>query len=246
MFEKIPMAHMKIATWNLESINRLTPGREDAFLNAMEKVEADVWVLTETWTDFKLLPGYELVAQSSKARDLSPERRWVSIWARSCLTCEQLTIQSQPDRMACVRIVQPSQRDVVLVGTVLPWPGDKLWPGATGFCNALADQASDWTRLQEYNEAGSFLVAGDFNQAIPYQRWYGSKQAAKALKDQDLVCLTPGSDPLTGKPRIDHLCIGRDGLRPPVLRQVGTWEIPRLAGKPITDHSGVYADLDVG
>ena len=78
MFEKIPMAHMKIATWNLESINRLTPGREDAFLKSMEKVEADVWVLTETWTDFKLLPVYELGAQSSKARDLAPERRWVS------------------------------------------------------------------------------------------------------------------------------------------------------------------------
>jgi exonuclease III len=240
------MAQMKIATWNLESINRLTPRREDEFHRTMKKIEADVWVLTETWTDFKPLPGYELVAQSSEARDLNPERRWVSIWARSSLTYEQRTIQRQPDRMACCRIEQPGQRDMVVVGTVLPWPSDKLWPGATGFCNALADQASDWRRLQETNDTSSFLVAGDFNQAIPYQPWYGSKQAAKALQVQDLVCLTPGNDPLTGKPRIDHFCVKSDGPRTPVLRHVDTWEIPLLAGKPITDHSGVYIDLDVG
>lgn len=236
---------MKIATWNLESINRLTPDRGDAFLKAMERVEADVWILTETWIDFKPLPGYELVAQSSKAHDLSPERCWVSIFARSNLTYEKRKIQSQPDRMACGRIEQPGQRDMVVVGTVLPWPSDKLWPGATGFCNALADQATDWVQLQEHNDDCIFLVAGDFNQAIPYQRWYGSKRAAKALQTQDWICLTQGNDPLTGKPLIDHICINRDGIRQAVLPQIGTWEVPCLAGKPITDHSGVYAYIDV-
>ena len=57
---------MKIATWNLESVRPLTPPRRAAFLDAMRKVDADVWVMTETWADFSPPPDYQLVAQSGQ------------------------------------------------------------------------------------------------------------------------------------------------------------------------------------
>lgn len=72
----------------------------------------------------------------------------------------------------------------------------------------------------------------------------GCKGATRSIS-RYCVCLTPGNDPLTDKPRIDHVCISRGGLGPSSMPQVGTWEIPFLAGKPITDHSSVWADLDV-
>jgi hypothetical protein len=240
---------MKIATWNLESINRLTPDRGNAILGAMQEVNADVWVLTETWVGLDPLPGYELASQSCKANDLTPERCWVSIWVRSSLTSSALDINSrrQRERMAGVQIMNPHGGDFVVVGTVLPWSSDRLWPGAAGFCEALADQAAEWKRLQAIPEIGTFMVAGDFNQSLPNQLRYGSKQGATALSDtlreRDLFCLTPESDPLTAKPRIDHVCINRRGLQPPFLPQVGTWVVPPYRGKVVTDHAGAFADL---
>ena len=128
---------MKIATWNLESVRPLTPPRRAAFLDAMQKVNADVWVLTETWADLVPLPDYQPVVKSEAAEDLTPDRRWVAIWVKKCFSAERQDIRSQPDRMACCRIEQPEQRDLVVVGTVLPWLSDKQNRGAKGFCKAL-------------------------------------------------------------------------------------------------------------
>jgi endonuclease/exonuclease/phosphatase family metal-dependent hydrolase len=238
---------MKIATWNLESAHRLTPSRKTAFLDAMRKVDADVWVLTETWVDFSLKPDHRLVAQSRWADDLRPDQCWVAIWARESLQTKPLDIESQPDRMACGRIEQPGQSDLVVVGTVLPWPNDKQWPGATGFCEALDLQAGEWKQLRGTPETCTLVVAGDFNQSLPNKRYFGSAKGATALSDAlarlDLDCLTLGDDPLTGEPRIDHICLSRSGLQSPVVPRTGAWEVPCLREKPITDHAGVSADL---
>lgn len=243
---------MKIATWNLESLNRLTQDRKEAFHKAMEKVEADVWVLTETWSELEPLTGYKLVAQSCPAEDLKDSGRcWVAIWVRSSLASIELEIQSpkQRDRMAAVQIKNPNGGGIVVTGTVLPWNSDKLWAGSDGFCQALAHQTTEWKRLHEIHSTYTFLVSGDFNQSLPSQSRYGSKQGAKdlleTLKQQELFCLTQGSDSLTGKPRIDHICISRKSLQSSFVPQVGTWAVPCLKEKPITDHSGVFAVLDI-
>ena len=125
--------------------------------------------------------------------------------------------------MACARIKQPGQLDLVVVGTVLPWPSDKQCRGAKGFCKALDVQAGEWERLRGTPDTCTLVVAGDFNQSVPYVRYYGSTEGATALSDAlarlDLDCLTSGDDPQTGKPRIDHICISRSGLHPPSFRE---------------------------
>jgi hypothetical protein len=241
---------MKIATWNLESSNRLTPPRNAALLDGMRQVNADVWVLTETWTDFSLEPGFERVAQSDRAQDLTPERRWVAIWVKTARKGTPERPQAQPDRMASTRLTQPGQRDIVVVGTVLPWPNDSQWPGAMGFCKALDAQAREWKRLRGRPDACSLVVAGDFNQSFPYQRYYGSKDGATALKSAldglGLDCVTQGDDPWAHRPRIDHICISQNALPSPVVLSVGTWTVPPYGRKPITDHAGVFASLEEG
>ena len=238
---------MKIATWNLESVRPLTSPRRAAFLTAMREVDADVWVLTETWADLVPLPDYQPVVESGAAEDLTPDRRWVAIWVKKCVSAERQDIRSQPDRMGCARIKQPGQSDLVVVGTVLPWPNDRQWPGATGFCEALDGQAGEWERLRGTPDTSTLVVAGDFNQSVPYVRYFGSTKGATALLEtltaQGLFCLTPGIDPLTDTPRIDHICISRSGFRPPFLPRIDTWKVPRIGEKPITDHAGVSADL---
>jgi hypothetical protein len=241
---------MRIATWNLESYSKLTPAREVALRQAMAEVKADVWVLTETWLDFSPGAGYKLVAQSFGAVDLKkwPKRCWVEIWVKSNLDARRLEVRKCSDRMACGRIENPGQRDVVVVGTVLPWFGDELFPAADDFCKALKGQVADWGLWGSPRTSG-FIFAGDFNQSLPYQKDYGSKKGANALntafKTHNLLCLTEGNNPLTGIPRIDHICISPSSLQPLRTPPAGTWAVPAVGGKPITDHSGAYGDLDL-
>jgi endonuclease/exonuclease/phosphatase family metal-dependent hydrolase len=213
-------------------------------------VNADVWVLTETWEQFSPGDGYRLAAESSLADDLKtwPDRRWVAIWVKSAFEAKRQEVHSQPDRMACAQIKKPGQRDVVVIGTVLPWHFDPLWLYPAGFFAALAIQVDEWGRLWGTPRTSGFIVAGDFNQSLPCQKRRGSEQGEialkEALKSHDVLCLTEGSDSLTGIPRIDHICVSRTALRPTFIPQAGEWPIPCIGEKEISDHSGVFADLE--
>lgn len=237
---------MRIATWNLQSDKPLSEKRLDLFRQAMVEVGADVWVITESWTDFCPLSGYRLVSQSSQAVDLGSTRRWVAIWSR--LDAEPLDLEGQPERMAGGRIRNSGGRATVVVGTVLPWPFDPQWPSSTGFRAALDIQSAEWMRISKL-EDGDFFVAGDLNQSLPNQRYYGSKQNEIALYDVfeslNLLCLTLGNDSSTGAPRIDHILADRKCTRSSDSPDVGTWAIPCINEKQITDHSGAFVDVDI-
>ena len=114
---------------------------------------------------------------------------------------------------------------------------------------ALADQAAEWETLRGGPAIGTLLVAGDFNLAVPYPRYFGSRQSVEALDDalqrHDLVCLTPGNASIEDSPRIDHICIQRSGLKSSRLPLPGDWAVPLVQEKPITDHVGVFVDLDL-
>ena len=240
---------MKIATWNLQSDKPLLRERETLFLQAMNEVNADVWVLTETWEQFSPGDDYRLAAESSPSDDLLPvDRRWVAIWVKSSFTTAQQAVQLEQDRMACVLVTKPGQGDVVLIGTVLPWHFDKRWLYAAGFCAALTIQVAEWKRRREKFHSCVYSVAGDFNQSLPCKQRRGSKQGEialnNAIKSQDLKCVTEGNDSLTSTPRIDHICVSQSGLRHSFIPKAGEWAIPLIGEKEITDHSGVFADLE--
>ena len=242
---------MRIATWNLESRVNPWPERDSAFRTAMSEVDADIWVLTETWIDYAPSVGFQLVAQTFGAKDLlysanATKRCWVSIWAKSTLASTPQTVTHQPDRMASCRIHLPDHRDLVVVGTVLPWgSSDALWPATDGYCAALNDQAVGWNLLRTGVAPCDFVVAGDFNVHFTYKPSYGRKPErtlSEVLASQELQCLTLGNVPQTEKAAIDHFCMSRSSIQTRTPR-VGTWPIPTSMGKPITDHHGVFADL---
>ena len=244
---------MRIATWNVQSLRKLYPEREAAFHSAMANVVADVWVLTETWKTFSPGEGYRLMAESILGEDLKiwktwADRRWVTIWVKSDLHAKHQKVKIQPDRMACCRIEMPDVQDIVVVGTLLPWgSNDYLWPGLDGFCTSLVSQAAEWRAMRGEQKNCTLVVAGDFNQSIPFDECgykRGETILNKALKNLDLMCLTQGKCQFTNKPRIDHICVSRSGFDPESPPQSKNWEIPSCNGKPVTDHSGVYVDLE--
>lgn len=242
---------MRISTWNLESCNARSPAREEFFRQAMADVCADIWVLTETWFGFCPCDGYRLVSQSSEAEDLGTgsNRCWVSIWAKSCFNSRSYDIRCQPQRMACGRIEIPGQMDIVAVGTVLPWVSDKSFLGTDGFCKAVREQDDDWAPHQTGLEPCAYLVAGDFNQSLPHISRYGSKDGETAvnsvLEKHGLRCFTESKVLPSGKPMIDHICFSQSCLKSKSVPNVGTWDTPLINEKPITDHVGVFVDLEV-
>lgn len=239
---------MRIATWNLESAKSLSPAREAAIHRAMDEVEADAWVLTETWIDFSPGQGFCLAAHSIGASDFEPttSQCWVAIWSR--YDAASLEIRGQAARLACAAIKNSDGRKSLVAGTVLPWRSDRLWPGDQGFREAIQQQATEWQRLRATSASATFVVAGDFNQSLPYRPHYGSKQnhseLEQALLANDLMLLTTGDDPLTNLPRIDHICIHRSDLGNVRPSQAQTWRVPLSSGNcPASDHSGAFIDI---
>ena len=257
---------LKIATWNLNSVQPLTADLLVLFHDAMRSVDADLWVLTETWLGFvpPLTAGkapHRLVAQSCRAADLAlpgrpSDRRWVAVWSRPA--ARALEVLGDPERLACARIERAGARDVVVVGTVLPWRSDQRHHPRTGgdeFVHALQAQAEEWGRLWGSPRAAGFCVAGDFNQETESPHHTGTAPPGRQALDVELAglsltCLTAGlraAYPRQATPEpipvIDHVCVG-GGLRLRPGSAVGTWQVPSGAGRPVTDHVGVFADLD--
>jgi endonuclease/exonuclease/phosphatase family metal-dependent hydrolase len=161
----------------------------------------------------------------------------------------QFVDHGSTDRMTCARFRNTSFGELVVVGTVLPWRSDSLFRGAKGFCKAIGDQARDWKQIASLHCDATLVVAGDFNQSLPYQHRYGTKDGAvaldRAIKEVGLYCTTEGTtDESTEHPRIDHICISRNRSKTDVFPKPKTWKMPVSGSRPVSDHGGAFVDLE--
>ena len=235
---------MRLATWN---INRCHPNeaRANRLQKGIAQVNADVWILTETYIGFSPGSDFCLLAHSANAPDRNARQGecWVAIWSR--LNGHRIQMTADRERVAAAKI-----NDCVVVGTVLPWLSDRRAPHLTGaalFQAKLSEQARDWRRLQA---EGALCVAGDFNQdLLPTGHYYGSKNGRVALQEAllscNLNCLTGGeNDPLAdavGRANIDHICVHK--MRPIRLPQSSAWpSASQLKG--LTDHYCIHTDIE--
>lgn len=243
---------MRLATWNLARARR-DGRRASALVAHMASVDADVWVLTETWRDLAPGEGHRLIAESASApdRESAAGERWVAVWSRLPGAADALPT-ADAERTAATRLTAPGSRATIVYGTVLPWLSDaRREPrGADAFCAALEAQREDWDRLRRESPDAELCVAGDFNQDLASRHYYGSKRGraalAAALERTGLVCLTAGAgDPVPlrgGKASIDHLCVsaGLVGDRDSALV---AWPGVSEHGARLTDHFGVAVTL---
>ncbi len=240
---------MRIATWNLNRCPFGSSTRCAKLLEWMERIDADVWVLTETYRTFTPGSHYQLIAHSADApdRDANQGECWTAVWSR--LPAEPVNLCADRERVAAARVGK-----IVVVGTVLPWLSDgrdsKL-RGSVAFRARLAEQAADWTRLR--NQPCALCVAGDFNQDLLLSGHYygsaagrGTAEIRAALSQARLECLTAGADdPLAGSPGlacIDHICIG--GLPAAERTRSTVWPAPGELPCGLTDHYGVWVDAE--
>ena len=242
---------LRIATWNVERPKRSEATRRDRLLTAIQAVQADIWILTETHT--LISPGSEFMVTSTQQADRphEPGESWVAIWSR--FPIEPVAPTSDPCRAIAVRVIPEGVRSLIVYGTVLPWLGSS-WQGiasagGAAFSAALSVQHADWLALQQENPDCDFILAGDFNQDLGSFHYYGSTQnrakLQRAISSAKLQCLTATAlDPIPKHaPRhasIDHICVSTN-LSPVNCSSWPTTEKPQ---KNLSDHFGVSVDLD--
>ena len=236
---------MKLATWDIAL--PVQPRRRQALRAETDRVNADVWVLTETHDSFS--PGHAFTHSSAAGRDgkHEPGHRWVTIWSRHPV---ERIATSDAERSAAVQVCPADSARFVVYGSVLPWLGSR-WrgnesPRGVAFREALAVQAADWQRLRREYPSDELFVLGDLNQDLVSPRYYGSRAnriaLEQALEDAGLVALTAGNaDPVrrdsAPHASIDHICARRDSE----WRSVSAFRWPEgsLPDRRLSDHFGV-------
>ena len=239
---------MKVATWNVEHVRPGVGARTDRIRKSTKRVDADIWILTESHPAFAPSADHRLVAMSGPAPDRRHGERWVCVWVRRSIEAWHLAIGGERERCAAV-IASPVGADqLVVVGTVLPWRGDQRRVGVRGaaaFQRALKLQAAAWQRAIRKFPDAVFVLGGDFNQEIdsggPVGTAAGRLALISALAALDLTCVTGGAgDPLLKRgwrSSIDHLAVS---TRARLRTVVGSpWPDAFPLPSTMPDHHGV-------
>ena len=249
---------MRIATWNLKR-PKGKGRRWTAIEEQLLKVNADVWILTETNQDINLGDGFfGFHALKIDGYHKGSECR-TSIWTR--LEFSRRLHTHDPETAVCVEI-KCDAGQVLVYGTVIPYEnagvkdnryrsnsvwhvGLKNWDVHLGSIERHRKELSD---LRSSHEGRQFVLGGDFNHHRFENSRYGSTgrdKLSESLDELNLDCVTDAdfraTGELTTRATVDHICLSPDLLERGV--KVEAWESPLLNGKPISDHNGITVDI---
>ena len=246
---------MKIGNWNLE---RVLPSQSrcSSIRTHLSKMDADIWILTETHELVGPGSGYSSVMSGEPDRESELGEHWAGIWSRHPII-HLPSFVSDTARCTAAFIEHPDIGEIVVYALVLPWIGSEWrdFKSANGvaFAEALHTYFGDWQRLRAAFPNALHIVAGDFNQDLAPYHYYGSKiqrellEAALAAPDIKMTAVTAdANDPADWNREqryacIDHICVSEK----PRLRIGKTVRWPE-SGKPdqsLSDHVGVAVEL---
>ncbi len=249
------MTTLRIATWNLDYVS---PGskQDDTCRAKAAEINADIWVITETFRGFDLGEGFSCAAESEEAIDLESAKRWVMIWVKKPFKGYFKHIPSKDSqRTACAKGVLSDGLEIIVYGTVLPWLGSE-WgevhtKGKQAFLSALQMQKQDWITMQEQQNT-LLCVAGDFNQDLLEKgHFYGSNDGREALKNAlplaGFNLYTGGKmDPIAsnapGSANIDHIFVRLPESKALDSMTTSAWTLVQ-DGARISDHFGISMDI---
>ena len=250
-----------IATWNLARPGFTGSARNQAILDQIRAINADIWVLTETNESISL-DGYTSLATPEIGLRRRGERTTM-IWSRWPLrelpVFPDLPETEQPPRVspsyttssrdtspAVCAIVEVPAAPLLLYGTIITYFGDRGPTGQSKYNveqrNAVAAHDRDWRRLRAAYPDMPMVVAGDFD-ATCDARNYPAKTTCTMLRDAleaaNLVCTTRNH-------WIDHICVTPDLAEAVSVAEPWqqTYTDERGNGpKPVSDHQGVHVTI---
>ncbi|MBE9009284.1 endonuclease/exonuclease/phosphatase family protein [Pseudanabaenaceae cyanobacterium LEGE 13415] len=241
------MKSFRIATWNLERPTQKGWTKNQRRLEQIRKIDADVWVLTETNQAIDLHPDYESVVSVAWKNHHQLGENLTTLWSRWKILQRIATFN--PIWAVCAEVESPFGA-MIIYGTVITYANDKGIGGSSKrweeHRRSIQQHHEDWQRIQKQFPKHLICIAGDFNQSRDRSGWYEDKQSVEmlsaALQDLSLVCVTEENFQKTGLSRstVDHICLSQSLVLS--TRLVGAWEGKTSQGK-MSDHNGVFVDL---
>lgn len=251
--------NMRIATWNIERPSNRLNDRSQRILEKLREINADIWILTETHDSIVPEPDFHTVSTTTVTGspiNHRPGEHKTAIWSRWPIF--EVFEPSTPHRAACA-IVETPLGKLVVYGTVLPYHGAR-WSYGTArnwdaHYAAIATQGADWTRLRRDYPENGLCIAGDFNQNRPIRTTYGTKWGRLlldlALEENRMIGVTqsdftaakklPKEELELVKNSIDHICLNHRWSE--WVTCLGIWPGQTISGEYLSDHSGVFVDL---
>lgn len=242
------MTAIRIATWNLERPKQNGHSKNLRRIEKIHEINADLWVLTETHSAIAL-DGYACLATSSQPGYHTDGESFAAIWSRWPIRRAIPTFD--PYFSVCAEVDSPAG-PMLIFGTIItyannPGPGGKArrWEEHR---KSIAAHAADWRRLREEFPNHLLCVAGDFNQSRDGSGWYeDADSVAKlslALDRSSLKCVTELDMRANGLSRatIDHICLSQPLASG--VRTIGAWEGKAPDDCKMSDHNGVFIDVD--
>ncbi len=242
------MTAIRIATWNLERPKQNGHSKNLRRIEKIHEINADLWVLTETHSAIAL-DGYACLATPSQSGYHTDGESFAAIWSRWPIRRAIPTFD--PYFSICAEVDSPAGL-MLIFGTIITYAND---PGPDGKARrweehrkSIAAHSADWLRLREKFPNHLLCVAGDFNQSRDGSGWYeDADSVAKlslALNHSSLKCVTELDMRANGLSRatIDHICLSKPFANG--VRTIGAWEAKAPDGCKMSDHNGVFIDVD--
>lgn len=254
----------RIANWNLERPREYTK-KTKLVLDQINKIDADIFVLTETSNAIDLSSKYQSI--KSVSYDRYPNEQWISIWTKWKIEKQIKTFDNK--RTTCILIKAPFG-SLIIYGTIIPYhmagvtgnryeyEGYKPWEL---HYEDITRQSNDWEMIQSKNKDIPFFVIGDFNQTRDnLEKGYGTLKGrellTKELNKNRLKCVTDIDFAKMGyltldkkknkiRRNIDHICISKYWVNLLNSYDIGAWNNFNEHDIYMSDHNGVYFDFEI-
>lgn len=239
---------VSVATWNLERPWKAPLGvRATRLRNQIDAIRADIWILTETATNFTVSGsnGYWSTNDAPPPRYNAIERAVAvhvrSDWETRLIAASQLSV--------AVEVISPIS-PLLIAGHLIPYrdahdgPG---WQKHLQELRAASDQWRTWSQSSRYADH-KLIIAGDMNMTLHPGRGYGT-DAGRALlrsveRDSAVRCVTdidlrslrlPGID----RDNVDHIFVDEQLT----LESGPTFWSGHAGTHRMSDHNGVAVHL---
>lgn len=218
---------MRIATWNIERLKHNK--QRELMLQEIEKVNADILILTET--DSRLKPDYPYCFQTPPLGD-ETEIRYRDTENRITVFSKYGSIGSYKthDELSSICVELETENGSLLVyGTIIGIYGNRN----ESFYPELIKQMDDIKRLTACGK--KLCVVGDYNLSFCDNYYFTDKGRQLVIKTFD-EC---GIEIITkGLPQcIDHIAISKDFFRDVIA--VSEWNMD----KSLSDHKGSIIEI---
>jgi len=217
---------MKIATWNIERLSKSTT-KTPLIIGWLERMDADILILTETTTSIELKGDYHFFCTSRYGENyFRDDERRVAIYSKYPMIEQLKTFRG--DTSLCI-IVQTPLGDLSVYGTIVGVRGNRQ----NDFIEDLDQQILDY---QTIAQKGALCIAGDLNMSFEDNYYFtneGRHKMINVFKRLQLINLTEAIPQ-----NIDHIVISQFFIGNRNI-SISTWN----TDKTLSDHIGVCVEI---